>query len=126
MGYSIRACGFVGTEYRGKVELHDRSLMEGLVMSKCQLVMIPYEGDQIFSARLIGNRLKAGVEVERSEEDGLFTRESMCEATRTVMEENYSKVGKEVRTNCDKLREQLLNKDLESSCIDDFTKKLHA
>ena len=34
------------------------SVMEALVMSKCQLVMIPYESDQVFNASLIAIRLK--------------------------------------------------------------------
>ncbi|GMN40590.1 hypothetical protein TIFTF001_009819 [Ficus carica] len=103
------------------------SLIEGLVMSKkCQLVMIPHKSDQCFNARVIGNRLKAGVEVERNEEDGMFSRESVCDAIRTVMEENFSEAGREVRANCTKLRELLLSKDLESSYVDDLSHKLRA
>lgn len=53
-----------------------------------------------------------------------FIRESVCKAIRTVMEENYSVVGREIRANCSKLRDLLLNKDIESSYIDDLLKKL--
>ncbi|KAI8008203.1 Anthocyanidin 3-O-glucoside 2''-O-glucosyltransferase [Camellia lanceoleosa] len=67
--------------------------------------------------------LKVGVEVEKGE-DGWFTRESVCRAVRVVMDEE-SEIGKEVRENHGKMREFLLNKDLESSYIDDFNKKLH-
>lgn len=101
------------------------SLIEGLVMCEsCQLVMIPNGSDQYFNARLIGNRLKAGVEVERNEEDGFLTRESVCKAIKTVMEENYSEVGREVRANCAKLHELLRSKDMESSYVDDLSQKL--
>ncbi|GMN53914.1 hypothetical protein TIFTF001_023040 [Ficus carica] len=100
------------------------SVTEALV-SKCQLVMIPYEGDQIFQARLIGSVLKAGIEVERGEEDGFFTRESVCKGIKTVMEEE-SEVGISIRANRTELRELLLSKDLESSYIDDFIEKLQA
>ncbi|EXB54970.1 UDP-glycosyltransferase [Morus notabilis] len=111
------------------------SLMEGL-LSKSQLVMIPHVGDHCFRARLIGNIFKAGVEVERAEEDGFFTKESVCKAIKTVMEEeNYycdkdqshlqpCQVAREIRANHAQLRELLSLKDLESSYIDDFSKKL--
>ncbi|EXB54969.1 hypothetical protein L484_010549 [Morus notabilis] len=83
--------------------------------------MIPHEGDQFFQARLIGKILKAGVEVERDEEDGFFTRESVCKAIKTVMEEenynNTAEVGRENRANRVKLRELPFHKDLESSYI---------
>ncbi len=39
----------------------------------CQLVLLPNFGDQIINARLMGEDLKVGVEVEKGEEDGLFT-----------------------------------------------------
>ena len=101
------------------------SLMEGLVMSeRCQVVMIPFESDQIFNARLMGNRLKGGIEVERGEEDGFFSREGVCKAIRTVMDQNHSEAGREMRANCTKLRELILGQGFESSYIDDFSRKL--
>ena len=45
--------------------------------------MIPHVGDQNYNARLMGNSLKVGIEVEKGEEDGLFTRESVCKAIKT-------------------------------------------
>ncbi|EXB54128.1 UDP-glycosyltransferase [Morus notabilis] len=97
------------------------SLVEGL-LNGCELVMIPQVGDQVLNARLMGNNLKVGVEVAKGEEDGLFTRESVCNAIRTVMEENYSEVGREIRANRAKLQDQLFNKDEEY--IDEFSRKL--
>nr|A0A2R6QXF8.2 RecName: Full=Cyanidin 3-O-galactoside 2''-O-xylosyltransferase FGGT1; AltName: Full=Flavonoid 3-O-glycoside glycosyltransferase 1; AltName: Full=UDP-xylose flavonoid O-glycosyltransferase 6B; Short=AcUFGT6b [Actinidia chinensis var. chinensis] len=98
------------------------SLSEAL-FNKCQLVLLPNVGDQIINARMMSQNLKVGVEVEKGEEDGLFTGESVCRAVRDAMEEG-SEVAKEVRDNHAKMREFLLNKDLESSYIDNFNKKL--
>ncbi|PON81568.1 UDP-glucuronosyl/UDP-glucosyltransferase [Trema orientale] len=100
------------------------SLMEGLV-NQCELVMIPRVGDQYYNARLLGQSLKVGIEVEKDEDDGLFTKESVCKAIRTVMEED-NESGREVRANHAKLRKLLLRKDMESSYIDDFSQKLQS
>ncbi|CAL5406613.1 unnamed protein product [Camellia sinensis] len=88
------------------------SLPEALV-NTCQLVLLPNVGNQIINARMMSRNLKVGVEVEKGE-DGLLTRESVCRAVRVVMDEE-SEIGKEVRENHGKMREFLLNKDLESS-----------
>ncbi|KAK3207058.1 hypothetical protein Dsin_021104 [Dipteronia sinensis] len=94
------------------------------MMTDCQLVLLPCVGDQIINARLMGGDLKVGVEVEKGEEDGLFTREGVCRAVMTVMDEN-SEVGKQVRENHGIQREFLLSKGLESSYIDGFVQNLH-
>ena len=97
------------------------SLMEGLVMSeRCQVAMIPCDSDQNFKARLMGNRLMAGIEVERREEDGFFSRESVCKAIKTVLDQDHSEAGREMRANCTKLRDLILGQGFESSYIDDF------
>ncbi|GAU51129.1 hypothetical protein TSUD_92710 [Trifolium subterraneum] len=70
----------------------------------------------------MGNNLKVGVEVEKGE-DGLYTKESVCKAVSIVMD-NANEISKKVKANHAKIREMLLNKDLESSYIDDFCKKL--
>ncbi|GAV75966.1 UDPGT domain-containing protein [Cephalotus follicularis] len=97
------------------------SLAEALV-NKCQLVLLPQFGDQIMNARMMSQNLKVGMEVEK-EEDGSFTKLSVCKAVKAVMEDD-SKIGKEIRTNHAKLGEFLLSKDLESSYIDSFNQKL--
>lgn len=51
----------------------------------------------------MSKNLKVGVEIEKGEEDGLFTKESVCKAVRAVMEDD-SEVGREVRANHAKLR----------------------
>ncbi|CAK8577067.1 unnamed protein product [Lathyrus sativus] len=98
------------------------SLSEALV-NKCQLVLLPNVGDQILNARMMGNNLEVGVEVEKGE-DRLYTKDSVCKAVSIVMDDE-SEMSKKVRANHAKIREILLNKDLESSYIDDFCNKLH-
>ncbi|KAK3173919.1 hypothetical protein Dsin_033036, partial [Dipteronia sinensis] len=68
------------------------------MMTECQLVLLPNVGYQIIYARLMVGDLKVGVEVEKGKEDGLFTREGVCRAVKTVMNEN-SEVGKQVKEN---------------------------
>ncbi|KAM3745335.1 hypothetical protein ACB098_06G118500 [Castanea mollissima] len=80
-------------------------------------------GGWFFNARMMSNILKVGVEVEKGEEDGLFTKESVCKAVKIVMEVD-SEVGREVRANHAKLRELLSIEDLESSYIDGFCQNL--
>ncbi|GLT72518.1 hypothetical protein SLA2020_444450 [Shorea laevis] len=98
------------------------SLLEAL-RRECQLVLLPQNPDQTINARMMGNHLKVGVEVEKGEEDGLFTKESVCKAVRAVMEVD-SEVGMLVRANRAKLRDLLLSEDLQSSYIDSFCQKL--
>jgi hypothetical protein len=68
--------------------------------------------------------LKVGVEVEKGEDDGLFTKESLGKAVKTVMDDE-NEVGREVRANHDKMRNFLLSNNLESSCVDSFCQKLY-
>ncbi|KAE8075998.1 hypothetical protein FH972_014675 [Carpinus fangiana] len=98
------------------------SLLEAL-RSLCQLVTLPQIPDQIINARMMVNYLKVGVEVEKGEEDGFFTKGSVCKAVRSVMEVD-SEVGRLVKANHAKLRDLLLSEDLRSSYIDSFCKKL--
>lgn len=98
------------------------SLSEAMV-TECQLVLLPHVGDQFINARMMSGDLRVGVEIERGEENGLFTRASVCKAVREVMDDG-SEVGKEVRRNHFKWREFLLSEGLESRYIDDFVQKL--
>ncbi|XP_061345240.1 UDP-glycosyltransferase 79B30-like [Gastrolobium bilobum] len=97
------------------------SLSEALV-NKCQLVLCPNVGDQILNARMMGNNLQVGVEVVKGE-DGMFTKDSVCKAVSIVMDDE-NETSRKVRENHSKIRDMLLNKDLESSYIDNFCKKL--
>ncbi|WJX73527.1 anthocyanidin 3-O-glucoside 2'''-O-xylosyltransferase [Trifolium repens] len=99
------------------------SVTEALV-NTCQLVLLPRVGaDHIMNARMMSEKLKVGVEVEKGEEDGLFTKESVCKAVRIVMDDE-NEIGREVRKNHNELRKFLLSENYESSCVDSFCEKL--
>ncbi|GAU26627.1 hypothetical protein TSUD_102340 [Trifolium subterraneum] len=71
------------------------SITEGLV-NTCQLVLLPRLGsDHIMNARMMSRNLKVGVAVEKGDEDGLFTKESVCKAVKIVMDDK-NEVGREV------------------------------
>lgn len=96
------------------------SMIEGIMAEECQLVLLPNESDQFFNARLLGTRLRAGVEVERDENDGSFTREGVCAAIKAVT------TGRHIRANMAELRELVLREGLESSYLDRFSRMLQA
>ncbi|KAJ1377384.1 UDP-glucuronosyl/UDP-glucosyltransferase, partial [Sesbania bispinosa] len=74
------------------------SITEALV-NTCQLVLLPRLGvDHITNARMMSTKLKVVVEVEKGEEEGLFTKESVCKTVKIVMDEG-NEIGKEVRAN---------------------------
>lgn len=98
------------------------SLSEAMV-NDCRLVLMPHVGDQLINARLMGGDLRVGVEVEKGDEDGLFTREGVMKAIRLVMDGD-SEIGKEIRANHAKWRGFMLRQGLENSYIDDFVHKL--
>ncbi|XP_054813765.1 cyanidin 3-O-galactoside 2''-O-xylosyltransferase FGGT1-like [Prosopis cineraria] len=99
------------------------SMLEAL-LSQCQLVLLPTALlDQIFNARMISQSFRAGVEVKKGEEDGLFTKESVCEAVRAVMNEE-NEIAKEVKENHAKLRNILLSTNFDSNYIDNFCHQL--
>ncbi|XP_014522032.1 anthocyanidin 3-O-glucoside 2''-O-glucosyltransferase [Vigna radiata var. radiata] len=99
------------------------SLTEALV-NKCRLVFLPRLGaDHVINARSLSRKLKVGVEVEKGEEDGLFSKESICKAVKSLMDDD-SEVAREVRQNHAKLRNFLLSDNLESSCVDLFCQQL--
>lgn len=100
------------------------SLSEALV-SQCQLVLLPQEGDQHSNARLMGSELRVGVEVERGEEDGFFTKEGIFQAVMSVMERE-NEVGKEIRANHDYWREFLLREGFQDSYVNDIITNLRA
>ncbi|MED6220364.1 UDP-glycosyltransferase 79B30 [Stylosanthes scabra] len=93
------------------------------LLSDCQIVLIPDRSDQFINARMMGNYLQVGLEVEKGEEDGLYTKESVCNVVSILMD-NGNETSKRVRAYHAKLREKLLDKDLESTYNDNFCKKL--
>ncbi|GER41629.1 UDP-Glycosyltransferase superfamily protein [Striga asiatica] len=100
------------------------SMWEGL-MSGCRLVVLPHVADQYVQARLLSGDLKVAVEVEKGDEDGLFTKDGVCGAIRAVMADE-SGVGKEVRENHDKWRRFWLKEGFEDACFDKFVDNLYA
>ncbi|MBA0748496.1 hypothetical protein Gogos_005307 [Gossypium gossypioides] len=100
------------------------SLAEAMV-NDCQLVSVPHVGDQIINARLMAGDLRIGVEVEKGEEDGLFTKDDVNKAVKALMDDD-SELGKEIRANHAKWKEFLLAKGLENSYMNDFVIKLNA
>lgn len=100
------------------------STSEALV-NECQMVLMPHFGDQLINARLMGGDLKVGVEVERGDEDGLFSREGVVKAIKLAMD-GESEIGKETRANHGKWRDFMLRKGLEDSYIHEFDHKLHS
>nr|BAF75891.1 glucosyltransferase [Dianthus caryophyllus] len=99
------------------------SLSEAMV-NKCQLVMIPHAVDQFINAKMMSLELRVGVEVERRDEDGFFSREDVRKAVESVMDEN-SVLGKEVMANHAKWREFILKDGIEESYISGFIDKLY-
>ena len=100
------------------------SITEALV-NECQIVFLPHKlPDHIFNARLMAKKYMVGVEVEK-DEDGLFSKESVCEAVKSVMDDD-SEVGRVVRENHARFRSLLLSNNLESSYLDSFCEKLRA
>uniref|UniRef100_A0A7N0RDT5 Glycosyltransferase n=1 Tax=Kalanchoe fedtschenkoi TaxID=63787 RepID=A0A7N0RDT5_KALFE len=95
------------------------------LMNECQLVLFPQAGDQIINARMMGLDLRVGVEVEKDDEDGSFSKEGVCKAVKDVMEEG-SDVGKEVRANHAKWREFLRSEGLDKKYIDGLVQSLQS
>ncbi|KAF9610462.1 hypothetical protein IFM89_022426 [Coptis chinensis] len=98
------------------------SMWESLV-NTCQIIVVPHAGDQFVNAKFMTRELKVAVDVERREEDGWFTKESMCKAVKLVMDQG-SEVGEQVRANHHKWKDFLLSEGLESSYLDNFFIKL--
>ncbi|CAL9243482.1 unnamed protein product [Arabidopsis halleri] len=97
------------------------SMWESL-MSDCQIVLVPQHGEQILNARLMTEEMEVAVEVER-EDNGWFSRRSLENAVKSVMEEG-SEVGEKVRKNHDKWRCVLTDSGFSDGYIDKFEKNL--
>ncbi|KAH0694387.1 hypothetical protein KY285_021484 [Solanum tuberosum] len=99
------------------------SMWESLVLCDCQLVLLPRPIDHIFTARLMGQHLQVGVEVEKDEND-LFTKENLCKAVKCVMDKD-SQIGCLVKENHRKWKELLSSPGFMSNYIDHFIQDLH-
>ncbi|CAI9774435.1 unnamed protein product [Fraxinus pennsylvanica] len=98
------------------------SVIEAIV-NDCQLVMLPQKGDQSLNSKLVHGDLKAGVEVNRSDEDGFFGREDIKSAVETLVDKEP---GKSIRANQKKWKEFLLNKDIQNNFIKTLVEEMEA
>ncbi|XP_054776836.1 cyanidin 3-O-galactoside 2''-O-xylosyltransferase FGGT1-like [Prosopis cineraria] len=98
------------------------SMTEALC-SETQLVLIPNFGDQFINSKVMSGDLEVGVEVERGEEDGVFTGECACKAVKVVMD-SHSELSQKIRNNHNKWRQLLSVTGLEDN-LDEFVRKLH-
>ncbi|XP_068655066.1 anthocyanidin-3-O-glucoside rhamnosyltransferase-like [Aristolochia californica] len=89
------------------------SIIEGLI-SDLQLVLLPQKGDQFLNSKLVVWDLKAGVEVNRKDEDGFFTQNDLCEAVKSAMASARGKYW----------RDFLSNKEIQDGFTKDLVKKM--
>lgn len=101
------------------------SVIEAII-NDCQIVMLPQKGDQFLNAKLVSGDMKAGVEVNRRDEDGYFGKQDIKEAVEMVMVEVDKEPGKSLRANQKKWKEFLLNKDIPCKFIDDLVNETKA
>jgi hypothetical protein len=88
--------------------------------------MLPLKGDQFLNTKLIAGDLKAGVEINRRDEDGYFGKDDICEAVKTVMLDVDKEPGKSMRENHKKWREFLLNAQIQNQYIVELIEELKA
>ncbi|XP_029116382.1 putative UDP-rhamnose:rhamnosyltransferase 1 [Elaeis guineensis] len=91
------------------------SFIEGLAFGH-PLILLPIFGDQGINARVMVEK-KVGLEVERDEETGSFTREAVAKVLRLVMVEEE---GKKLRETAKRMREVFSNKDIHDRYMDAF------
>lgn len=99
------------------------SVIEAMV-NECQLVLLPFKGDQFFNSKLVAKDLKAGIEVNRRDEDGYFHKEDILKALKTIMVESNIEPGKHIRENHMKWSKFLLNKEVQNKFITDLVVQL--
>ncbi|GAV78215.1 UDPGT domain-containing protein [Cephalotus follicularis] len=99
------------------------SVIEALVNDR-QLVLLPFKNDQFFNSKWISGDMKAGVEVNRREEDGHFGQEDIMEAVSVVMSDKEASTF--IRANHKKWRELLLNGHIQNKLIIDLVEQLKA
>ncbi|KAJ4840182.1 hypothetical protein Tsubulata_002930, partial [Turnera subulata] len=97
------------------------SMWESL-MSKCQVVVLPFLIDQLFSARWMVKQLKVAVEVER-DENMWVAKENLSQAINLVMDEE-SEIAAEVKSNHANLRSVICSQDKEERYLDSFIQGL--
>ncbi|KAI3843367.1 hypothetical protein MKX03_030468 [Papaver bracteatum] len=86
----------------------------------CPLILLPMINDQPLNARTLVWK-EMGLEFERNEEDGTFTRESVAKSLRTVMVDDD---GEKYRFKARKLKQVFGNKSLNDGYVDRFSQYL--
>lgn len=99
------------------------SVIEAIV-NDCQLVMLPIRGDQLLNSKLVSGDLKAGVEVNRRDEDGYFGKDDIKNAVESVMVGIDKEPAKSIRNNQKKWKDFLQNNDIQKKFIDDLVKEM--
>ncbi|XP_072969868.1 putative UDP-rhamnose:rhamnosyltransferase 1 [Typha angustifolia] len=113
--------GILGHEAVGAFLTHCgwSSLVEGLAFGR-PLVMLPMIFDQGINSQVMAEK-KVGVEIERNEEDGSFTKDAVMKALRLVLVEEE---GEEVRENARKMKDICGNLELQEMYVDKFVQYL--
>ncbi|KAI3867304.1 hypothetical protein MKW98_001738 [Papaver atlanticum] len=86
----------------------------------CPLILLPMINDQPLNARTLVWK-EMGLEIERNEEDGTFTRESVAKSLRTVM---VDEDGEKHRFIARELKQVFGNKSLNDEYVDRFSQYL--
>ncbi|KAK9282035.1 hypothetical protein L1049_004947 [Liquidambar formosana] len=98
------------------------SMWESLI-NDCQIVLVPYLGDQVINARLMVEEMKVAVEVERPE-NGWVSKENLSKAIESVMDD--SEVATLLRSNHATWKDIVLSQDMEGGYFDSFIQNLQS
>ncbi|KAL5562161.1 hypothetical protein UlMin_031908 [Ulmus minor] len=101
------------------------SVIEALV-NDCQLVLLPFKGDQFLNAKLLAEDLECGVAVNRRDDDGYFGKEDIYEAVKIVMIEVEKEPGRTKRSNQERWRRFLLEKKVQDQFISEMVAEMEA
>ncbi|KAI5662489.1 hypothetical protein M9H77_21812 [Catharanthus roseus] len=98
------------------------SMWESL-MSNCQIVLVPFLGDQILNTRVLCEVLKVAVEVEK-DDNGWFSKESLSNAITSAMDKD-GELGCLMRKNHAYWKETLMKPEFMSNYVDNFISQLY-
>lgn len=93
------------------------SIIEGLGFGRV-MILLPVLNDQGLNARLLEEK-KLGIEIERNERDGSFTRDSVSELVRSAMAEG-SDTGKLLRERTMEMKGLFGDRDKNERHLDEF------
>ncbi|XP_021731291.1 UDP-glycosyltransferase 79B7-like [Chenopodium quinoa] len=100
------------------------SIWEGM-LSKNQIVLMPQLHEQVLFTKIFTTELKVAVEVDRGEDGIWVSRESLCKAIKSVMDESCEISGL-IKKNHEICRQKLGQPGLMSGYFDKFVKDLQA